>query len=51
MEWWSLLENLQGRVALDTMLLAEVSLDCAVDLGDWDTVLLELCGSDLVLGG
>lgn len=33
------------------MLLAEISLDSAVDLGNGDAVLLQFGGSDLVLGG
>lgn len=44
-------ENLQGGVALNTLLLAKISLDSAVNLGNWDAVLLELGGSNLVLGG
>jgi hypothetical protein len=43
-------EDLQGGVALDTVLLAEVSLNSAVDLGKLDTLLLQLAGSNLVLG-
>lgn len=44
-------EDLQGGVALNTLLLAKISLDSAVNLGNWDAVLLELGGSNLVLGG
>ena len=44
-------ENLQGGVALNTLLLAKIGLDSAVNLGNWDAVLLELGGSNLVLGG
>jgi hypothetical protein len=43
-------EDLQGGVALDTLLLAKIGLDSAVDLGNWDVVLLQLSGSNLVLG-
>lgn len=44
-------EDLESRVALNAMLLAEVGLLCAVDLGDLDVLLLERGGSLLILGG
>jgi hypothetical protein len=44
-------EHLQGRVSLDAMLLADVLLDGAVNLGQVDVLLGEGGGSLLVLGG
>lgn len=44
-------EDLEGRVTLNTVLLAELSLLSAVDLGELDVLLLEGGGSLLVLGG
>ena len=44
-------EDLEGRVALDAELRAEVGLLRAVDLGELDVLLLEGRGSLLVLGG
>jgi len=43
-------EDLQGGVTLDTVLLAKISLDRAVNLCNWDFGLLELGGSNLILG-
>lgn len=43
-------EDLEGRVSLDTVLLAEVGLLSAVDLCELDVLLLERGGSLLVLG-
>lgn len=44
------LEDLEGGVALNAVILAEVSLLSAVDLGELDVLLLEGGGSLLVLG-
>lgn len=44
-------EDLEGRVALNAMLLAQLGLLSAVDLGELDVLLLEGGGSLLVLGG
>ena len=44
-------ENLKGRVTLNTVVLAEVSLLSAVNLGELDVLLLKGGGSLLVLGG
>lgn len=44
-------EDLEGGVALNTVLLAEVGLLSAVDLGKLDVLLLQRGGSLLVLGG
>lgn len=44
-------EDLEGGVALNTVLLAEVLLLCAVDLHQLDVLLLEGGGGLLVLGG
>jgi hypothetical protein len=44
-------EDLEGRVTLNAILLAEVGLLSAVNLGELDVLLLEGGGSLLVLGG
>ena len=44
-------EDLEGGVALNAVVLAEISLINAVDLGKLDVLLLESGGSLLVLGG
>lgn len=44
-------EDLEGGVTLNTVVLAEVGLLSAVDLGESDVLLLEGSGSLLVLGG
>ena len=44
-------EDLQGGVALNTVLLAEFRLLCTIDLDELDVLLLECGGSGLVLGG
>lgn len=44
-------EDLEGRVTLNAMLLAQLGLLSAVDLGELDVLLLEGGGSLLVLGG
>lgn len=44
-------EDLEGRVTLNTIVFAEISLLSAVDLGELDVLLLEGGGSLLVLGG
>jgi hypothetical protein len=43
-------KHLQGRISLNAMLLADVLLDGAVDLGQVDVLLGEGFGSLLVLG-
>jgi hypothetical protein len=43
-------EDLEGRVALDTVVTAEVSLLGTVNLGQSNVLLLEGCGGLLVLG-
>lgn len=43
-------EDLEGRVALDTVVTAEVGLLGAVNLGQSNVLLLEGCGGLLVLG-
>ena len=44
-------EDLEGGVTLNAVVLAEVGLLSAVDLGESDVLLLEGSGSLLVLGG
>ncbi len=44
-------EDLEGRVTLDAVILAEIGLLSAVDLGEPDVLLLESGSSLLVLGG
>lgn len=44
-------EDLESGVALDTVLLAKLSLFGAVNLGELDVLLLQRGGSLLVLGG
>jgi hypothetical protein len=44
-------EDLEGGVTLNTVILAEVGLLSAVDLGESDVLLLEGSSSLLVLGG
>ena len=44
-------EDLEGGVTLNTVLLAEILLLCAVDLDELDVLLLQCRGSGLVLGG
>ena len=43
-------EDLQGRVAFDAKLLAEVLLLGAVDFGECNVLVLERCGGLFVLG-
>ena len=43
-------EDLEGGVALNAILLAQLGLLCAVDLDERDVLLLECCGRLLVLG-
>jgi hypothetical protein len=42
-------EDLESWVTLDAITLAEVSLFCAIDLGEFDILLLQCGGSLLVL--
>lgn len=42
-------EDLDGRIAFDTVLLAQVGLDGTVNLGQGDVLLFQLCGSFFIL--
>ena len=44
-------EDLEGRVSLNTVLLAELRLLCAVDLDELDVLLLQGCGGLFVFWG
>jgi hypothetical protein len=43
-------EDLESRVSLNAIILAELRLLCAVNLDERNVLLLEGCGSLLVLG-
>lgn len=44
-------EDLEGRITLDTVFLAQFRLLCAVNFGQRNVLLFQLCGSFFVLGG